>query len=622
MEFPQHSQQLLSALRSQRQRGFLCDCTVLVGSSCFLAHRAVLASCSPFFHMFYSDSPLSNGGSSQNGSVTLDSDIVTAAAFGLLLDFVYEGVLQLEESPPVEDILAAASFLHMNEVVRVCKRRLQRRGPLAEADSTRSEETAGVRKSIEVGREGGGDGGAEPVVAMAGDHLNPVDMAVPLLPMCIMAERRQLECVKSERRNGSEARIHTTLSPDLADTTQPGMDAPLLPPGGELEQGRITGHSVPTPGHTRLGTGSQGERSVLCSPCSTTETYSHSSNQQPSSSSSSSLFPMSLAGGRSVVAFSESSFSPSSHQELPRIPRHNHSIQKPSETDHRGSSDGGQQVVMLIQAPAPISHLQTNPTHSPIQRAPPQIRIQSALSLQSSDFHINCHTQTHKGLEENTGASPTTRDGGRVRTDNSDEDSVKVKVEAIVISDEELEEEKEEFREREPVMELDNDFEDDVQEEELNSPSFLHSHPQALLQMASHSNDYSFPLSPSSSSSGAGPSSHETSSFAASLIPPSTAQQHSDPPAYFQDSMGNFMEDVPTCSVCGKTFSCTYTLRRHAIVHTRERPYECRYCYRSYTQSGDLYRHIRKAHDHTLPAKRSKVDMEPSLPPQPPPPLS
>ncbi|KAM4554726.1 zinc finger and BTB domain-containing protein 3 [Odontesthes bonariensis] len=630
MEFPQHSQQLLSALRSQRQRGFLCDCSVLVGSSRFLAHRAVLASCSPFFHMFYSDSP---GGNTTTSSVTLDSDIVTSAAFGLLLDFVYEGVLQLDKSPPVEDILAAASFLHMNEVVRVCKKRLQRRGPLAEADSTRSDESGGLRKGSETGTED--DSGAEPIVAMAADHSNPITITVPLLSVSQVAERNQVESVKSEQRTGgssSEARVQTPLSPDLADTTQPGMDIPPLTPGGELLQGLIASQSTQTSGgHTRLGSRGQGEGSALCSPCSTTEMYSHSSSQQPSSSSSSSQVPLSQAGGRSVVAFSqsESRIFTSAQLDENRLPRDN-SVGDHSETDRRDAPGRGQQMVMLIQAPALTSKFQTNPRHSALQRAPPQIQIHSAVSLQrqSSDFHHAAQAQTLQAPPEDIGAPPTTRKErshplvDKVRTGKDGED-VKVKVEAIVISDEETEEEKEESRDGELVMEVEDEFEDDIQEEEMRSPQFLPSHPQGLLQINSHSGDYSFPLSPSSSSSGAGPSSQDTTTFTASLITPSTSQQHSDAPTYFQDlqdSMGSFVEDVPTCGVCGKTFSCTYTLRRHAIVHTRERPYECRYCYRSYTQSGDLYRHIRKAHDHTLPAKRSKADTEPSLPPQPPPP--
>ncbi|XP_051930835.1 zinc finger and BTB domain-containing protein 42 isoform X3 [Hippocampus zosterae] len=557
MEFPQHSQQLLSALHSQRQRGFLCDCTVLVGSSRFLAHRAVLASCSPFFHMFYSDSLRSAGANASSSSVTLDSDIVTAAAFSLLLDFVYEGVLQMEKSPPLEDVLAAASFLHMNEVVRVCKRRLQSRGPLAEADSTRSEENTGARKVTETRRQDCGDSGPEPV--------------------------RMSESVKSEYMidaGSPEVRAQTPLSPDLADTTQPGMGGPRLLPYGELAQGPALGYSTQASGGpNRLRTGSKGEGSSLSSPCSTTETYS--SNQQPSSSS---LVLDIEAGCPAVIAppSSESNNSP----DLQRAHEKEAQTEPCMCDDDRGTA-------MVAR--------RENESSLPYSR--PQIQIQSAVSLQrgGQQPHLSA-PQTLENL-----AAIEMESGGRafppiiLGTEDNNGDNAQVKVEAIVISDEEQEEEKENWKESEQVM--DDDF--DIPDEELNTHSSR--------QMTS---DYSSPHSPSSSSS-----------LVASLLPPpSTTQQHSGHSAFltdFQDTMGGIVEDVPTCCVCGKTFSCTYTLRRHAIVHTRERPYECRFCYRSYTQSGDLYRHIRKAHDQTLPPKRSKTDMEHMPMPQPPsPPLS
>ncbi|CDQ84100.1 unnamed protein product [Oncorhynchus mykiss] len=473
MEFPRHALQLLSGLRSQRQRGFLCDCTVFVSSSRFLAHRAVLASCSPFFHMFYSDPPGGTGAS----SVTLDGDIVTAAAFGLLLDFMYEGVLRLEAPPPAEDVLAAASFLHMNEVVRVCKRRLQHRPPPAEADSTRPEESG---------------------VAVVGASGPGVGMSAS-----VAMQRSQLGCyTRSERRL-------VTLS-----------SGPSLKLGGQRE---VQGGSA------------------LCSPCSSTESYNLSSHhRQPSSS----------AGASSSDHSSSSS---------------------PEQDSHDPVSNKSTVITPGMQCQ---QHGLSINTH-------PQIRIQPPHSLLTSPPNLNL-------------------------------EGVKVKVEAIVISDEERG--MNGGRER-GMMEVEdrNEFNDDNKDrDELNNPHFIPPHPHhASLQMThSHpSEPFSFSFSPSGPSS----TSSDAPPFPSSLFP--SVGQHSDQPVYFQDSMGNYVEDVPTCSVCGKTFSCAYTLRRHAIVHTRERPYECRYCYRSYTQSGDLYRHIRKAHDSSLPAKRSKGDTEEGQPP-------
>ncbi|XP_076148357.1 zinc finger and BTB domain-containing protein 3 [Alosa pseudoharengus] len=595
MEFPEHSQQLLASLRSQQRQGFLCDCLVQVGPLRFQAHRAVLASCSPFFHMFYSEHPLGTSGSSSGARretvVTINGQIVTPAAFGLLLDFMYEGVLKLAAHPPPEDVLAAASFLHMNDVVQVCKKRLQGRG-LAEADSTRAEEVdakaafGGPASVVTVSSRGtvasvgtigsraqdGSPGGSSKVVAVTMSGQTPA-----------RSPYHQFSSLKADTRTVNVHNIQDdsssgTGSPDLADTTQPGMDS--FPAVGEF--GAVSGRrKVP------VRTGNQ--ESALSSPCSTTEIYCGTNSTLSSSSLQQPHQPLNSTEnqpvGSAVVTVAHAG---DGGRLSPVQDGHSES----SSGSARRSSQGAPALATPpLKSPGLGSGNGTSPPHRPEARAEPEPR---------PDF-----VRVRVGSASARPPSPE-------RRRESDEDGVKVKVEAIVISDEELEE-AEGARERSGTgaPELSREamhFDDSNPDmEELAGTHFMVSNP--LAHISEHQEPLSFPMSPQGHSA----SSSDPASFPGSLFP--HGSHHSEHQGVyfeeFQDSLGNYVEDVPTCSTCGKTFSCAYTLRRHAIVHTRERPFECRYCYRSYTQSGDLYRHIRKAHDHDLPAKRQRGENDP-----------
>ncbi|NXI28315.1 ZBT17 protein, partial [Sterrhoptilus dennistouni] len=108
MDFPQHSQQVLEQLNQQRQLGLLCDCTFVVDGIDFKAHKAVLAACSDYFRMLFVD---------QKDVVHLD--ISNAAGLGHVLEFMYTAKLSLSPDN-VEDVLAVAGFLQMQEIVSAC----------------------------------------------------------------------------------------------------------------------------------------------------------------------------------------------------------------------------------------------------------------------------------------------------------------------------------------------------------------------------------------------------------------------------------------------------------------------------------------------------------------------
>ncbi|XP_053546224.1 zinc finger and BTB domain-containing protein 17 [Bombina bombina] len=108
MDFPQHSQLVLEQLNQQRQLGLLCDCTFVVDGIDFKAHKAVLAACSHYFRMLFVE---------QKDVVHLD--ISNAAGLGQVLEFMYTARLSLTRDN-VEDVLAVAGFLQMQEIVNAC----------------------------------------------------------------------------------------------------------------------------------------------------------------------------------------------------------------------------------------------------------------------------------------------------------------------------------------------------------------------------------------------------------------------------------------------------------------------------------------------------------------------
>uniref|UniRef100_A0AAY4C7A0 Zinc finger and BTB domain-containing protein 5 n=1 Tax=Denticeps clupeoides TaxID=299321 RepID=A0AAY4C7A0_9TELE len=129
MEFPGHYERVFQQLNRQRVHGRLCDCMVVVGSQHFRAHRCVLAASSSHFHALLSVADSDEvdevivGRDGGMSLIQLDSEVVTAEAFSALLNMMYTSRLDLGNSN-ITDLLLAASYLHLNAVIKGCKQYL------------------------------------------------------------------------------------------------------------------------------------------------------------------------------------------------------------------------------------------------------------------------------------------------------------------------------------------------------------------------------------------------------------------------------------------------------------------------------------------------------------------
>ncbi|KAM4871952.1 zinc finger and BTB domain-containing protein 8A isoform 2-T3 [Thomomys bottae] len=115
MEISSHQSHLLQQLNEQRRQDVFCDCSILVEGKVFKAHRNVLFASSGYFKMLLS----------QNSKETCQPTTATFQAFSpdtftVILDFVYSGKLSLTGQNVIE-VMSAASFLQMTDVISVCK---------------------------------------------------------------------------------------------------------------------------------------------------------------------------------------------------------------------------------------------------------------------------------------------------------------------------------------------------------------------------------------------------------------------------------------------------------------------------------------------------------------------
>lgn len=115
MEISSHQFHLLQQLNEQRRQDLFCDCNILVEGKVFKAHRNVLFASSGYFKML-----LSQGSKETTQPTTATFQAFSPDTFTVILDFVYSGKLSLTGQNVIE-VMSAASYLQMTDVISVCK---------------------------------------------------------------------------------------------------------------------------------------------------------------------------------------------------------------------------------------------------------------------------------------------------------------------------------------------------------------------------------------------------------------------------------------------------------------------------------------------------------------------
>lgn len=109
----EHPGTLLGAMKVLRDRQELCDITLCAGEQEFLAHRIVLAACSPYFSAMFTNGHLER----EQRRVVLNG--VDSVILENLIEFAYTASLEIREDN-VQNLLVGASLLQLMPVVEAC----------------------------------------------------------------------------------------------------------------------------------------------------------------------------------------------------------------------------------------------------------------------------------------------------------------------------------------------------------------------------------------------------------------------------------------------------------------------------------------------------------------------
>lgn len=114
-----HHSCLLKQLNQQRRKDLFCDCNILVMGQLFRAHRNVLYASSGYFRML-----LVPGARGSLETASASFDAFSSDTFSTILDFMYSGQLMLSSTSVIE-VMSAASYLQMDDVIAYCKAFIQ-----------------------------------------------------------------------------------------------------------------------------------------------------------------------------------------------------------------------------------------------------------------------------------------------------------------------------------------------------------------------------------------------------------------------------------------------------------------------------------------------------------------